>query len=198
MTAQPPSRTWLVYFVLLVVLGGVAILAPVLYNRSIQLTPGQIDAARAKWAAAGVRDYDLDYRVRRDRDPRPDVYHVAVRDGRAVRVVCNGHPMLLDDPAAGLALGATAGLFRDEDPDRQTVEGILDHFARVATRAAAGTRGRHLSGEPPAVIRTEAGGRDYCVARFDATLGHPIHFVHRVSGTSQRQEWTIQLTPVRP
>jgi hypothetical protein len=173
------SRAWIGYFVALVVLGCVALLAPVIYNLSIQLTPDQLATARQRWAQHGPRDYDLDYSVKRYPDPRPDVYHVEVRGGQAVRVLCNRQAQLLADPATGLLLGAVAGVFREDDSHRQTVEGIFDHLHGLVTR----TTGR------------AAPSRDYCTASFDPTDGHPLHFIHRVAGAYQRQEWTIQLTP---
>lgn len=184
-TTTPPtltvtSRAWIVYFVLLVVLGCTAMLAPVIYNWTLQLKPEQLAAERLRWAQTGPEDYNLDYRVKRDRDTRPDVYHVEVRGGLARRVVCNGQLLLVDDFATGMAIGATAGLFRGDDPARQTIEGIFKQLEFLLTR----TRGR------------SAPARDYCVARFNAETGYPIHFIHRVAGTHQRQEWTIQITPV--
>jgi hypothetical protein len=168
-----------VYFILLVALGCAALLAPVLYNRSIQLRPEQLAEARQRWGENGSRDYDLDYRIKHGTDPRPDVYHVEVRGGAATRILCNGQALLLADPSAGLGIGLAAGVFHDDDAPRQTVDGIFEHLhgllAHTQDRAAP--------------------GRDYCVARFDAATGYPIHIIHRAAGTHQRQEWAIRVTP---
>lgn len=180
-TAPPrQSRAWLGYFVALITLGVTAILAPVIYNNSIQLRPEQIAAARQLWQQAGPRDYEIDYRVKRYYpDPRADEYRVVVRDGRAVRVFCNGQAQVLADASAGLAVGLAAGLVRDDDAGRQTVEGIFDHLDNLVGR----TQGRASS------------KRDYCTGQFDAATGYPTHFIHRIAGTHQRQEWTVRVTP---
>src|SRR5262245_14218981 len=78
---------WLVAGVLvlaLFVLGGMA-----LYNRQQRLTPEKLEAARARWASAGLRDYDIEVTVT---GGTAGVYHVHVRNGQAVGGTVNGQP----------------------------------------------------------------------------------------------------------
>ena len=36
--------------------------------------------------------------------------------------------------------------------------------------------------------------RNYATASFDKQDGHVTHFVHRVAGSREREEWTVRLT----
>jgi hypothetical protein len=41
-----------------------------------------------------------------------------------------------------------------------------------------------------------AGGRNYATAIFDTKDGHPLRYIHRVSGSDERIQWDLlSLTP---
>jgi hypothetical protein len=170
----------MIFFLVLIVLGTVAVVVPIVYNLRQQLTPEQVAAARARWQANGTRDYVLEYQVRVDSDPRPDEYRVKVRDGKPISAICNGQPMLLDD-GAGLLLGPGVKMLPAEDCLQQTVDGMFDEIER---RLHQGTRAD--------------GKRNYATASFDSRDGHPHRFIYRVAGTKERLEWIIKLIRLDP
>jgi hypothetical protein len=176
--ARNPLR-WVALFVVLAALGAAAILIPLVYNLRLQLTPGQLAEARARWEASGPRDYDLEYLVRTEdgRATENEEYVVRVRDGRVVLVGCNGE-LLRVSPAAGCVAGPGVRAVPDVSPQDFGVEALF----RTMEENLSGDAGR--------------GGRNYAVATFDPHDGHPVHYVHRVRGTRQRQEWTVRLRRV--
>jgi hypothetical protein len=156
------SHGWIWFFLLLFTMAGAGITWEIVYNLGLQLPPEQLASARARWAARGPRDYDLEYQVRIDRDPDQDEYVVHVRGGQVISVLCNGEPV----PAAERDGHAVEGLFRV----------IEEGLARDA----------HTTGR-----------RNYATATFDARDGHPIRYIRRVSGTSERLAWNVvRLQPV--
>jgi hypothetical protein len=78
---MPRSRRWLWFFGVLLVLGAVAITVPLVYNLKAQLTPEQLEAARALWKENGPADYELLYQERIDTGP-VETFHVTVRGGK--------------------------------------------------------------------------------------------------------------------
>jgi hypothetical protein len=173
-------RSWLWFFGVLIVLAGVALVMPIVYNLRQQLTPGQLEAARRRWQEHGTPDYDLTYSARYDRDPDADEYWVKVRGGRVVAVVCNGRVLRFDD-LAGLGLGLACRMLPPEDVSDQTVEGFFRHMEDFLRQDAA-----------------SPGRRNFATASFDSRDGHPIRYVHRIAGTSRRLEWQIKLTRIGP
>ena len=175
-TSSPPRRfpLWADFFVALALLALLAVVVPLVYNLRQQLRPEQLEEARARWRTEGPADYDLEYSVRRGRDEQAEHYRVRVRAGRAVCVCCDGEVLLLDRSfaaAAGLALSALAG----GDGRRYGIESAFQRMEEVLNRGESSAR------------------RHFTVAVFDPRDGHPRHFVHRVRGTDQREEWTFRL-----
>ncbi len=84
------KKTWIYYFVVLAVLGTLAIVIPILYNLSLQLTPEQVREAKEKWNRKGPSDYDLRQEVKIDMQKKADIYEAKVRDGVIIEAKCNG------------------------------------------------------------------------------------------------------------
>jgi hypothetical protein len=178
------NRRWIWFFAVLAALGAAAVVIPVVYNLRQQLRPEQLAEARERWRQFGTDDYDLAFEVRYDTDPRPDQHQVQVRDGKVVSWVINGEQQIrtpgaplpdarpLDNPPG--AGDATLEVWKRPD-----VEGIFNMIEKWLQEDAAST-----------------GRRNFATASFDPRDGHPFHYVHRVAGTRQRQEWNIKLTRV--
>src|SRR4051812_35261360 len=103
--SPPPvrrSRSWMAYFLLLFVLAASGMVIPIFYNLGLQLRPEQLAEARARWAEAGPRDYDLTFSVAYGRErtgsgcsatmaaPAAQRHIVLVRGGRIVCALCEG------------------------------------------------------------------------------------------------------------
>src|SRR5262249_19085410 len=86
-TAKPRSRwhssKW--FFLVLAVLGATAVTIETWYNLKQQLTPQQLERARATWQQNGPRDYDLVYTVSRQ-TRTPDRIVVTFRSGTIASV----------------------------------------------------------------------------------------------------------------
>jgi hypothetical protein len=86
----------LVFFLVLLVLAVVAAAVPVIINLRQQLTFEELDKARQSWQEHGPSNYDLEYTVKRDRDPTPERYLVKVRKGRVVSAKGDGEELQPD------------------------------------------------------------------------------------------------------
>ncbi|MBI1918403.1 MAG: hypothetical protein HYS12_27245 [Planctomycetes bacterium] len=75
---MPRSPRWAWYFGVLLVLGVIAVAVPLVYNLKAQLTPEQLEAARALWKENGPADYELLYQERIDAGP-VETFRVEVR-----------------------------------------------------------------------------------------------------------------------
>lgn len=65
--------------------GGGIVLAILVFREPTEpLTSASLDAARGRWAAAAIRDYDVAYRM------HGALYEIKVRDGTVVRATVNG------------------------------------------------------------------------------------------------------------
>jgi hypothetical protein len=87
------NRAWLWLFAALFVASIVVAAVMIRYNLSLQLTPEQLEAARALWRAKGLRDYDMVYTKQLNEDPRTEKFAVKVRAGEVVEVLMNGMPL---------------------------------------------------------------------------------------------------------
>jgi hypothetical protein len=172
------SRAWVWFFVCLAVLAAVAVAVPLFYNLSLQLTPGQLAAAKAKWESNKPRDYDLGYEEKLTRNGETETYEwkVEVRDGRVVGVTCNGRP-LLPDPDVGLAAGLGAVVRYGAAFQGLSVEG---KFARIEADLEKDV--------------AEGQRRNYMMAVFDDRDGRPLRYIRRVKATGDRLEWNLRLT----
>jgi hypothetical protein len=163
-------------------MGTAALVIPIVYNLRQQLRPEQLAAARERWRQNGASDYDLAFEVRYDTDPRPEEHAVEVRGGQVVSWVVNGEKLVPAPdgtrPPPGTSAGGDALLEVWKRPD---VEGLFNMMQKwLDEDAASDSR------------------RNFATANFDARDGHPLHYIHRVAGTRQRQEWNIKLTRVGP
>ena len=87
------SRRWLWFFGLLVVLGAIAVTAPLIYNLRMQLTPAQLAEAEERWRRHGPTDYDLDFVERHNDDQEGDKLLIRVRGGKVVAFLREGEPV---------------------------------------------------------------------------------------------------------
>lgn len=176
-TRRPRPSTW--FFLLLAVLAVAAVVIPIVYNLSLQLRPEELALAKERWREHAPRDYDLEYRFKLDDDPEAaeDRYRVAVRAGRVVLAGCNREVLLLD-PRVGSLAGVAVRAVPGEDAHACGVEAL---FEQIET----------------ALRQDETSGRrNYATASFDPADGHPLRFIHRVSGTRQRIEFHVKLKAV--
>jgi hypothetical protein len=102
---------WRLFFLVLILLGSIAVTVPIIYNLSLQLKPEQVEAARKRWQANGPRDYDLEIAARLNDHEKADEFHVCVRGGKVTEAWCNSEKLA------------------DAEMARHTVEGMLDHIA---------------------------------------------------------------------
>jgi hypothetical protein len=77
---RPPRPRFWLYTLVLVLVGVCAGLAALFtfYNQNIRLTSNSLEAARARWKAAGIRDYNADIAVGGSTQGE---YHIQVRNG---------------------------------------------------------------------------------------------------------------------
>jgi hypothetical protein len=176
-SAARRPRRWVVYFLLLAVLGPGAAVALVVYNLRLQLTPEQVAQARARWRERAPRDYDLrcTEKLLRDGAEEQNEYVVLVRGGAVVALGANGELLRLEGggPALGLSVRALPGGAGEP-------VGALPLFDRIE-----------------AALRQDAaeGRRTYTTATFDPQNGHPVRYVRRVRATGEREEWNCTLAP---
>jgi hypothetical protein len=176
---RPRRGRWMVFFLILAVLGGVAVIVPIFYNLGLQLKPEDVARNHKLWGQQGTRDYDLELVRRDDQQDNGDEYQVRVRDGRITSVVGKREGIILVDEIVGLALGPVIRWRPPEDLSRFTVEGLFNEIENDQRRDAE-----------------TASKRNYSTADFDTRDGHPRRYVHRVAGTKQRVEWAVKLTRV--
>ncbi len=186
---HPKRGLWIYFFLVLAVLGVVAVVVPIRYNLGLQLKEEDVVRAKKLWLEKGPRDYDLELMRREHRLMRgggveeiADEYRVKVRDGRITSVVSRGRGDLLVDESVGLAVGP---VIRVEPPPDDlppvTIEELFKEIEdHVQSDGSAGT-----------------GRKNYAMASFVMKEdGHPTRYVHRVAGTKQRIEWNAKLTPI--
>ena len=176
------SRTWIIFFLMLAFLAGLGILVPLFYNLSLQLKAEDVAAAKALWQEKGLADYDLEYMTKIDKD-EPVEYRVAVRSSRVQWVASHDEVVLSHElyEAAGSALGCPVRLCANRvagAEEMTRLHSIDAFFALIESKL----------GEDVAV-----GGRNYATATFDLKYGHPLRYIHRVRGSSERIELNVRL-----
>ncbi len=159
------NRGWVWFFIALAVLAALAIGINWAYNARQQLTPEQLAAAERLWGQNGPADYDLTVDKTISSQASTDD---ELRDHIEVKV--RGKKAV-----AGTLNGASLPprLYRLYD-----VPGwfeFVEDFLRIDT--APGAR------------------RTFRVAEFDSHTGQLLRFRRRVSGTGERQEIVLRLTP---
>lgn len=98
---------------------------------------------------------------------------VLVRDGRIVWASCEGEVVQLAPPLGAL-LGVSAG---GSNRGGRDVPAIFAHLDRLMQDQATAKR------------------QNLLVAVFDPKTGWPRRIVHRVRGTSTREEWNLRVWP---
>src|SRR5207249_3022497 len=83
------DRGWIWYFVILTLVAVGATATLVIYNRSQQLTPEELEKARKLWEEKGPKDYELRYTTRAGPDEQLTHYVVVVRGGQVQSVTVN-------------------------------------------------------------------------------------------------------------
>jgi hypothetical protein len=173
------SRRWIGFFLVLAVLGGAAVIVPIVYNLSIQLKPEQLADAQRRWRENAPANYDLEYLVKSEQGGVAAMersYFVRVRAGRVVSVVDTGEVVYLDPSLAAVAGLAPLGISLEE-PRRYGVPALFDEIERTLRQDETAAR------------------TNFATASFDPKDGHPFHYIHRVRGTKDRVEWHVKLTP---
>lgn len=158
------NRNWLWFLVTLVFLAVLAIGINLLYNLRIQLVPEKLEAARAKWMAAGPTDYDLEIEkilsaANSNGEVIRDRIKVQIRQGKVIGGTINGEPL----PERVFEQYTMPGWFD-----------FVDSFVK-----------RDLAPGAPRTFRS---------ADFDDKTGQILRFRRRVTRTTERQEIAIQLT----
>ena len=94
-SVKPVSRRWIWYFVVLALMSATAIIVPIVYNVSIQLTPEQLAAARQRWKVNGLTSYDLQFqeKITEHGEASDSEWYVKVRDGKVTAVRCDGEKL---------------------------------------------------------------------------------------------------------
>ncbi len=216
------SRIWLWFFAVLAALTAVAAGIEIWFNLSQQLTPQEVEDARALWRRTVPAEYDLEYTLTRQSREAPH-YQAVVRDREVVSVTFNGQELepalypLHDLPP----LFAAVEKWLADDPSRR--DGFIDHesaatdSATYRVRVGDGERVVTRDGHPvppklaasylpeaqyEAILRRleidrqPDAGRVYCVATFDRTDGRLLRYVRSVSATRDRVQ--IQAAEPKP
>ncbi len=137
------NRLWMLFFLVLAILGVFAVVVPIIYNLSLQLRPEQLAEARRHWAEAGPTDYDL-WIERRTTNPAGETN----QEGYVVRV--------------------RGGLVASPDGRAPTVEGLFEHIAADLAADAARTDRRNYAtasfasadGHPTRYVHRVAGSKE--------------------------------------
>lgn len=160
------NRGWIWFFVVLGVLATAAVAINWMYNSRQQLTPEKLKAAMDLWAKNGPADYDL---------VLEKAISSAASDGTAIRDQIE--VKVRDKKVVAAMLNGTPlerRLWDDYD-----MAGWLDFVERFL------------------LIDTKTGApRTFRVAVFDPETGALRRFTRRVSGTRERQEIRLLLTPI--
>ncbi len=170
------SRNWLFFFAVLTALSVVALVAPLIYNLSIQLQPRQLIDARHRWEERAAANYDLEClrQVRRGGQEEKSQYLARVRGGRIVAVVEDGE-LIYADPSLAVIVGSSAAGLSQLDPTPYDMPALFAEIDSVLRQSAAAER------------------RFYLKADFEKD-GHPSHFVSYDPRTKSRVEWFIKLS----
>jgi hypothetical protein len=181
MTATLPrrrSRRWIGFFVVLAVLGVAAIVAPLVYNLSIQLRPEQLADARWRWQENAPANYDLEClsEIRRGGQEEKSHYRLQVRGGRVVLVVQDGE-LVYVDPSLAVVAGSAVLALLEGNPERYGVPVLFDDIEAALRQVTTAER------------------RSYLRADFDKD-GHPSHYVHYDPSTKDRVESFVKMSLV--
>jgi hypothetical protein len=166
---QRSNRGWIWFFAVMIVLSVAAASITWMYNVRQQLTVAELNDAQKLWAEKGPADYDLWIEKR---------VSGADSDGTATPEIIEAKIRRSKVLAATLdGRPLTEERLRDEN-DMPSWFGFIEAFLE-----------RDLKPGAPRTFRT---------AVFDPQTGALLHFTRRVSGTHERQEITIRVSPPSP
>lgn len=157
------NRNWIWYFLVLILLCAAAISTMIIYNLSQQLTPEQLEQARAKWQEFGPKNYELRYTKKIGASPTPDRYLIKVANGFVEEA-----NML--DSSTGLEIPIDSAKY-----EHLSMKALLRDIARFM----------EIDHEPKA-------RRTFTRAIFHPQDGHLQWYVRRVMGTQQRVEIVVE------
>ena len=160
------NRGWVWFFVALAVLTAAAVAINWSYNARQQLTPQQLQAAEDLWAKNGPADYDLVVEK---------AFSSAASDGAEERDRIEVSVRNRKVVAGSLNGGPLERRHWDES-DVPGWFGFVEEFLKNDTQPGA--------------------PRTFRAAEFDPDTGQLLRFRRRVSGTRERQEIVLRLTPV--
>jgi hypothetical protein len=167
--SRRPNRGWIWFFAVMIVLSIAAAAITWTYNVQQQLTPEQLAAAQKLWSEKGPADYDLEIEKK---------FSSAASDGPenfdtiAVKV---RRGKVLAGTLNGRAITEARLLAENDMP---SWFGFIEEFLQ-----------NDLKPNAPRTFRT---------AYFDPQIGALLNFRRRVSGTHERQEITIRVSPPSP
>jgi uncharacterized protein DUF6174 len=146
-------RSWLWFFGVIVILGAVAVVAPLVHNLRMQLTPAQLAEAEERWRLNGPADYDLDFSERLNEDAEGDRLLIRVREGNVVAVLRDGKPLSTDElPASERQLYSVPGLFKQ-------IAGRLEEDRAAGKRNYATAYFDNTTGYPVRYVHRDRGTR---------------------------------------
>src|ERR1043165_3579503 len=90
---RPRNNAWMYYFVFVIVASISVAWLMIWYNRSIQLTEPQLEAALKLWKEKGPKSYDMEYTDKLNDDANVTKFKVKVRKGNVEEVIMNGSPL---------------------------------------------------------------------------------------------------------
>ncbi len=129
---------WLVVAVLTLVL--VAFAGLIIFNKQYRLTAAKLQDARARWQAAGLRDYDLEVTVGGGTTGR---YQVQIRNGRVAGGTVNGHRFERLEQAQSWTVSELFNIL-EADLERDAAPGSPAVFTRVEFDAQHGHLVRYV------------------------------------------------------
>jgi hypothetical protein len=189
----------LIFFAILVVLVGVAVTLPIVYNLKQQLRAGDLESARQRWRDNGPADHDLLLDISHDREPLAERHRVVVRDGKAIFAWLE-YKSVVEDLLGRRSVRETEAAFAPGEGEVLMAAPLVG----AAVGLPAGGLGQGRAWTVPAIFDYIAGllieaqdGRNYLTVNFAVREGYPrrLVFVRRVEGKKTREEWNIYVWP---
>lgn len=135
-------RRWLIAGGLVALIAVVTIL--IIRSPLDALSAENLDAARARWQAAGIDSYDFTLQIKQP-GMETDTYAVSVRDGNITRLLRNGRPAVVFEPENYTIAGLFGILEQDLDGKGKTFgQSAADVMLRVRFDEQTGVIRRYL------------------------------------------------------
>ena len=138
-TAKPKNHGWIYFFVFVFGASVFVALFMIWYNRSIQLTPDQLEAAKKLWQDSNIKNYNMVYKKKLLNDQDWTTFLVRVLDGRVKEVLMNGRPLKAEGNQDPLPYHSMDAQFRylerfldlDQKPNASKVYFVADFDQRT-------------------------------------------------------------------